>query len=100
MFYHNGFHSFAWNYEIKISSLYERLHLHVLILKEFQSIFSYQELVSEPNLIVEGVSRFDYAQGSVLGKFECILVSYCRCQINYTMCCGPIFVLNPDNVSS
>uniref|UniRef100_A0A8C2JZQ5 Calpain catalytic domain-containing protein n=1 Tax=Cyprinus carpio TaxID=7962 RepID=A0A8C2JZQ5_CYPCA len=37
------------------------------------------ELVSNPNLIVDGMSRFDYAQGSVLGKFECILVSYSRC---------------------
>lgn len=28
--------------------------------------------MSNPNLIVDGVSRFDYAQGSVLGRFEYI----------------------------
>ncbi len=50
--------------------LYEQPHVHVLILKELHSTFSYQELVSDPNLIVDGVSRFDYAQGTVLGKLS------------------------------
>lgn len=46
------------------------------MLKELCLIFSHQELVSDPNFIVDGVSRFDYAQGGVLGKFELLTIDW------------------------
>lgn len=79
---------------VKITANILILFVHVLVLKELHLIFSHQELVSDPKFIVDDVSRFDYAQGSVLGKFQLFTYWYHMLCLLYNISWA-IIVLHP-----